>query len=375
MKSTLVLRITLVFVCLLNFASCSNGQGQERSNEIDKKIGQMLLIGFRGMEVDATSAIAADIKAGRVGGVILFDYDVQLKVADRNIKNPAQVTKLVGDLQNFSQVPLFIAIDQEGGRVNRLKSKYGFPKSVSAAYLGKINNLDSTAYYTNITAETLNQLGINLNFSPVVDLNINPDNPVIGKIERSFNADYRVVAEHASTVIAQHKKWNIINSLKHFPGHGSAWNDSHFGIADVSETWKEEELLPYRQLISQNKVDMVMTAHIFNNQLDPKFPATLSKKIITGVLREKLGFSGVIVSDDMQMDAIDEQYGLEAAVSRAIEAGVDILVFGNNLNYDPTITQKAIKIIKTLIEQGKISEARINESYERIQKLKKKFLE
>ncbi len=355
--------------------NCSKGQDQNQLLSLEDKIGQMLLIGFRGKEVKPQDAIIDDVKTGRVGGVILFDYDVQLKVADRNIKSPDQVKALVSDIKTYAKTPLFIAIDQEGGRVNRLKTNYGFPNSVSAQYLGGVNNLDTTSFYAEITANTLSELGINLNFSPVVDLNTNPDNPVIGKIERSYGADGELVMRHAMKVIEAHRKRKIINSLKHFPGHGSAWNDSHFGIADVSETWNEQELFPYRQLIAEKQVDMVMTAHIYNRQLDADYPATLSKNVLTDLLRKQLKFDGVIVSDDMQMDAIDEQYGLEMAISQAINAGVDILVFGNNLNYDPKIASKAITIIKSLVQRGKISEQRIDESYQRIIKLKKLYIE
>lgn len=342
-------------------------------DSLDIKIGQLLMVGFRGLDAKDTSAIIRDIQDRHIGGVILFDYDVPLKQPVRNISSPEQVCRLTQSIQHAAQIPLFIAIDQEGGKVNRLKSKFGFPPSVSAAYLGKLNNLDTTRKYAEITARSLSKAGVNLNFAPDVDVNTNPENPVIGKLDRSFSPDPDIVTRHASATIQAFHQYAIFSAIKHFPGHGSAWNDSHEGLADVSSTWNEKELKPFRDVINAKNdsgCDMVMTAHIFNSKLDTALPATLSRKVIDGLLRKELGFRGVIISDDMQMKAIRSYYGLETAIRLALEAGVDILLFANNSVFDPNIAAKAVSIIKHLISEGIISEKRIDESYQRIMQLK-----
>ncbi len=338
--------------------------------DLDKKIGQMLLIGFRGMELSDTSTIVKDIQNERIGGVILFDVDVALGRTPRNIESPTQLKKLINQIKSYSKTPLFISVDQEGGNVCRLKEKYGFPKSVTQKYLGDLNNEDSTRYWGAITANTLSDMGFNLNFAPVVDLNINPENPVIGMYERSFSADTNIVTNNARIIIEEHKKKIINCTIKHFPGHGSSTADSHQGLVDVTNTWRETELIPFKKLINEKKIDMIMTAHIFNANLDVNYPATLSNNIMTGILRNQLQFDGVIISDDMNMKAISDFYGLETAIELAINAGVDIIMFANNISYDENIASKAISIIKQLINEGKISKERIDESYNRIMKLK-----
>lgn len=340
---------------------------------LEKKIGQMLLIGFRGMEIDENNPIYEDLRQGRVGGVVLYDYDVVKGAYDRNIESPEQVKALnqsISQLYKYADAPPFISVDQEGGRICRLKEKYGFPKTYSQQYLGELNNSDSTRANARVIASTLNDNYFNLNFAPVVDLNVNPDCPAIGKLERSFSSDPDVVFAHSSIVIEEHNDFSIATALKHFPGHGSSKADSHEGFTDVTDTWSEAELEPYSRLIDAGKVKMVMTAHIFNANLDANYPATLSKNIITGILREQMGYDGVIVTDDMNMGAIAENYGLETAIELSIVAGADILLFANNLTYDPDIAVKARDIILNLISEGKISKDRIDESYDRIMKLK-----
>jgi len=340
---------------------------------LERKIGQMLIIGFRGLEVDDSSSIVKDIKDGRVGGVILFDVDVALGYTERNIRNPEQVKTLIAALKKHANIPIFVSIDQEGGKVSRLKEKYGFPPTVSQQYIGQINNQDTTYFYANRTATTLQELGFNLNFAPVVDLNINPDNPVIGKLERSFSSSVEVVSQNAKWVIEAHHQKGIYCTMKHFPGHGSSSADSHLGFVDVTHTWKTEELIPYSDIVSANLVDCIMTAHIFNANLDPKYPATLSSLIITGILRNQLKYSGVVISDDLTMKAITDYFGFETAIEKAINAGVDILLFGNNLIYDENIASKVISTIKKLVDEGKITKSRIDESYKRIINLKNKM--
>lgn len=342
------------------------------SPSLEVKIGQMIMVGFRGFDVNAS--VIDDIKKLHVGGILLFDYDTPRKKPVRNIKSPSQVRRLTKALQSYADTPLLISIDYEGGKVNRLKKKYGFPETVSHQYLGNKNDSAFTRKKATQMAKTLSSLGINLNFAPVVDVNTNPNNPIIGKIRRSFSANPSIVTKHAIEFIKAHRRHKILCALKHFPGHGSSAADSHLGIADVTDTWSEIELKPFEDIIKAGQADSIMTAHVFNNRLDSKWPATLSKSTINGLLRQKLGYSGVVFSDDMQMRAIASHYGLETAVEKAINAGVDILVIGNNIGqFEHGIAEKVTTIIKRLVENGSISEQRIDESYQRILALKAKI--
>lgn len=366
-------RCALLFATTLLGSTTAGAQAAPRPT-LDEKIGQMLMIGFRGMVATSDSDIARDIRRYHLGSVIFFDVDMERNRAERNIASPAQLTALVDSLQSFARVPLLVAIDQEGGRVNRLKSSYGFPPSVSAQSLGRLNNTDSTRANADRTARTLKAIGINVNFAPVVDINSNPDNPVIGKLERSYSADPEVVTTHARIVTAVHREHGIITTFKHFPGHGSAWNDSHVGMADVTTTWAASELIPYRRAIDAGELDAIMTAHIFNANFDPSHPGTLSTRVLTGMLRDELGFKGVIFSDDMQMKAVTSFYGIEQAIELGIHAGIDILTFPNNASvYVPDLAERAFTTIKRLVSTGRISEARIDQSYQRIMQLKRRY--
>ncbi len=375
LTSGLLRRSLVMFFLLLPAFSFSHAQPASLAplDSLDFKIGQMLLVGFRGLSVSDTSAIVRDICERHIGAVILFDYDVPSKTAGRNIQSPSQVVALCQSLQHFSRkhssLPLLIAIDQEGGKVSRLKEKYGFAPTVSQAYLGALNRLDSTRFYARRTAEQLAALGINLNFAPSVDVNLNPQNPIIGAKERSFSSDPAIVTQHALAVIDEHRQRHILTAIKHFPGHGSSAADSHLGLVDVTQRWQRTELEPFRAIIAAQSADLVMTAHIFNATWDT-VPATLSRPILTKLLRDSLNFRGVIVSDDMQMKAIAAHYGLEEAIRLALQAGVDMLTFGNNMDYDEQIAQKVIAIIKRLVAAGVISRERIDESYRRILALK-----
>lgn len=341
------------------------------SMSLDHMISQMIITGigdFSYMPEDAE--ILDEIRNEKVGGVILFEKNI-------NIESPKkQLERTVRLLKDASKTPLFISIDEEGGRVNRLKTKYGFPETRQAGELGKLNNIDTTFFYSNNTATTLREYGINLNYAPDIDVAINPNNPVIAKLGRSYSSDPRVVANHAQAFIEAHRNKDVLTVLKHFPGHGSSMNDSHLGVADVSNTWQFSELMPYKWLLDSGKVDAIMTAHIVNEHLDPqKLPATLSPYIITNILRELLEYDGVVFTDDMQMHAISKNYGFEESIKMAILAGVDVMLFCNNVPGNERRTPSQIhSIIKNYVLNGDISESRIYESYKRIKKLKSKLI-
>lgn len=339
---------------------------------LDVKIGQMLLLGFRGLDASDDLSIINDIRDYHLGSVVLFDYDVPLQSPVRNIQSAEQVRALIAGLQAAAEIPLLVTVDQEGGSVARLKEAFGFPPTVSARALGQANDIAHTRDVVGVMARTLHDLGFNLNLAPVVDLDINPESPAIGKINRSFGADPAVVTAQAQAFVEAHHEQGVLCTLKHFPGHGSAAADSHLGLVDVTTTWAPVELEPYQALIGAGIVDAIMTAHVFNAKLDPDYPATLSKPVITGILREQLGYDGVVLCDDMQMGAIREQYGFETAVEHAILAGVDIITLGNNTVYEDGIAGRAFAVIKQAVEDGRIGEERIDQSYRRIQTLKRR---
>lgn len=324
----------------------------------------MLLIGFPKAEVDPL--VLEEIRKGKVGSILIFEKNIPARNSFVALK------KIIWTYQEAAPIPLFVTIDQEGGRVNRLKDKYGFPRSITAEAMAKSNSLDSVRFYSEATAATLAGLGINLNFAPVVDLASNPTNPIIAKYGRAFSANEDSVSLLAKEFIKGHRKFNVLTSLKHFPGHGSSKADTHLGIADVTNTWEKRELIPYQDLIDSGYVDAVMTSHIVNKKLDPEgHPGTLSDYILTGILRKDLGFDGVVFTDDMQMHAITKHYGLEDAIRMAILAGVDIMTFSNNISgSDERTVDKVHSIIRGLVKRGVISEGRIDESFDRIMKLK-----
>ncbi len=357
-------KLTLILLTPFLLGSLS---AQDRDS-LDIKIGQMLMIGYPGTSITTNDPVMEEIRAGKVGGVIFFEKNIAPKNSLFTMK------EMIWKMQSNAPIPLLIAIDQEGGRVNRMKTKYGFPKSVTAEYLGT-QPLDSTRFYAELTAGTLSAMGINVNFAPVVDLAINPTNPIIAGVDRAYSDDGETVANYAAEVIKAHRKNHIATALKHFPGHGSSKEDTHNGMADVTNTWTEDELLPYKILNQQGLIDGVMSSHIINKELDPAgLPGTLSKPILTDILRNQIGYDGVIYSDDMQMKAITLHYGLEKAVLLGIQAGLDVLIFSNNIQDSEERTVDAVHdIIRNLVENGSISEDRINESYRRILRLKKEI--
>jgi beta-N-acetylhexosaminidase len=331
------------------------------------KIGQMIEIGFPKAEVDPK--VLEEVRQGKVGAVIIFEKNIPPTNSFNGLK------KITWTYQNAAPIPLLISIDQEGGRVNRLKEKYGFPRSITAEAMGK-SKLDSVRFYTESTAATLAGLGININFAPVVDLAINRDNPIIAKVGRAFSANEDSVIMMAKEVVKIHRKYGVLTALKHFPGHGSSKDDTHKGLTDVTTTWQDRELKPYKALIDSGYVDGVMTSHIVHRTLEPDgHPGTLSDDILTGILRNTLHFDGVVFSDDMQMHAITKHYSLEDAIKMAINAGVDIMTFSNNIaGSDERTSDKVHSIIRKMVETGVVKQERIDASFKRIMRMKSKLV-
>ncbi len=353
-----------ILILLLTFLTLNATNEDEKI--LKKQIGRMIVVGFENSNIDENSQILKDIQQYDLGGVILFDRFYNDREKIKNISSPSQLQKLTSQLQKFANRPLLIAVDQEGGKVARLKPSYGFASTPSAKNISEMEDKDIKIIYDR-QSKMLQLHGINTNFAPVVDLAINPKNRVIYGLERSYGASSSEVVKYAKILIDSQTKHNIISVLKHFPGHGSSLGDSHKGFVDISKTFSPKELTPYYELINAGKVDMLMTAHVFNDKFDKKYPATLSHYVNTELLREQLNFNGVVISDDMQMEAITKHYSLKQSVTLAINSGVDIVLFGNQLgNQD---VGELVEVIYLQVKSGAISKQRILEANRRIENL------
>jgi len=313
----------------------------------------MIIIGFEGETVPQN--LQHFIRENGLGGVILFS---------KNIKNPAQLKALTKTLKACDNT-IMIATDQEGGLVQRLRHKNGFFDTPKPIEVSKLGEKEAKILYTKM-AKMLSENGINVNFAPSVDLAKNPKNKVIAKYGRAFSSDPKAVIKYADIFIQAMQKEGVLSVIKHFPGHGSSLEDSHKGFVDVSESWGREELEPFLSLDAK----AIMSAHIFNHHLDAHYPATLSKKT-TALLRDN-GFDGVLVSDDLQMRAITQNFDLNTTLTKAINASVDILLFGNQLA-KPIMIERIVETIEALLKRGDIKLARIKEANRRINKIKKGF--
>jgi beta-N-acetylhexosaminidase len=338
-----------------------------------QRIGQMVMVTVTGESLEESSpsmdTLRSDLSRGLVGGLLMFTWS-------NNLKNPAQITHFTTELQHQSTIPLLLAIDEEGGKVARLGPSNGFSGTPSAHQMGTVVNSETnTRNVARTMAGWFVQTGLNVNLAPVVDINVNPASPAIGALGRSFSAKADSVVLHAGWFIDEFRKRNICTTLKHFPGHGSASSDSHLGFTDVTSTWTPGELIPYARLLEQNAVDAVMTAHVFNAHLDSVYPATLSVATITGILRNQLGYRGVVFSDEMSMKAISGMYGLDEAMELAVNAGVDMLLYSTNLDSaGHSLAARVVDVLERSVRSGRISEDRINASYERITALKSRLV-
>ena len=364
----MALGISLVITGAGTCCGASSGQSAPSAlaePSLERMLGAMLMLGFRGTQLAQDDPFLQEIRAGRVGHVILFDRD-QTNRGIRNIESPEQVRRLTTDVRAAAPGPMLIAVDQEGGQVRRLKPEQGFMDLPSAQRMGQ-ESVHASRVQGQELGRELAGLGINLNLAPVADVNVDPFSPSIGQLGRSFSTDPQQVARHVIAFGQGLAESGVIPTLKHFPGHGSARADSHLGIADISLSWDGgSELLPYAEAFAANWPGMVMLGHLYHARLDPQHPATLSRMVVSGLLRQGLGWQGVIISDDLQMKAISEHYGLEEAILLAVEAGVDILLFGNNLEWDADLPRKVYATLRGLVDSGRISPARIRQSWERI---------
>ncbi len=334
--------------------------------ELRHRIAGLLIVGFRGSRLEQTPWLRTALRDGGLGGVVLFDRD-QPTGAQRNVLSPAQVRTLVGDLRAAAgDRGIIVSVDQEGGIVTRLGPAHGFPPVASEAEIGR-GSVAATRTWAKGIGTTLSDAGINLNFAPVVDLDVNPRSPAIGALDRAFSADPDVVVQRATIEIEAHRAAGVRTTLKHFPGIGSSTTNTDFGVADVTKTWTRTELEPFRRLITAGEADLVMAGHVVNGQLDAHRPASLSKPTVTGILRGELGWTGPVVTDDLQAAAITRQFGRDEAVLLALEAGNDLLLFANQQVYDPRVVERVVGVVAAAVAAGRIPAARIDESWRRVQ--------
>ena len=337
---------------------------------IAEMIGQLFLVGFEGNTLSKNHPITEDIVKRNLGGVILFDKLLAKKLPSNNIVTPAQVAGLTSSLQNMAEGNLLITVDQEGGMVGRLKEQHGFAPTPGAETLGNGPDPEETTRAGRQVARMLSTHGINFNLAPVVDLNIFPQNPIIGAYGRSFSENPNIVFKNTVRWIAAHRQEGVLSCVKHFPGHGSSRSDSHLGFVDISNSWNKVELQPYQDLVGIGYNEAIMVGHLFNSHFDEYHPATLSRSTVHEILRSELGYSGLIVSDDMQMRAITDRYGLAEACCKAIAAGIDLLIIGNNLCHDPHIFEKLQQAVLKAVDTGDLSPERIEEAWRQVQKFK-----
>jgi beta-N-acetylhexosaminidase len=336
---------------------------------IEQMAGQMVVVGFQGNDVDESSVIRlrGEIAAGEIGGIMYLKTNV---ASLRRVKamNEAFLAAAPEGL------PPFITIDQEGGAVERLTRDVGFDEVPSAAQVANRRSpAQAEALYAGM-AEEIADLGFTVNFGPVVDLAINPNNQVVARFGRAFGRTADVVVAYAEAFVKAHREAGVLTALKHFPGHGSSTADSHEGFVDITDTWKESELEPYRRMIADGFADFVMVGHLIDTDVEASgLPSSLSPEWITGVLRDELGYDGVVISDDLEMGAIRDHFKLAEAVVKAVEAGMDVLLFTNTARYRPGLGGEVRAILVSTANADPAFRARIEESYARIVRLKERI--
>jgi beta-N-acetylhexosaminidase len=351
------------------------GETAEADELLDRMIGQMILVGFQGEDEHdlGVMAVRDQLAAGTIAGVVLYPDNI------RSVSQLRLLTAFLGNA-NTKLVPL-LAVDQEGGLVQRLTRRKGyvyFPSARAVARDPKLRTPGAALRLYRAMAQELAQAGINLNFGPVVDLDLNALNQVIVRRKRSFGSDPNAVAGLARAFITAHRDANIVTAAKHFPGHGSSRSDSHRMLADVSRSWRESEIEPYRLLARDGLLDMVMMGHLYHPRFSDgdKLPASMSRRAIRALRQTGyIGYQGVVVSDDMEMDAVRKPYALEERLIRAVNAGTDLLVVSNVKSRDPELGAKLHAILAAAVRDGRIPRARIEQAYGRMLLLKRRLMQ
>lgn len=322
---------------------------------VREKIGQLCIFGFDGYVLP--DLMKQMIRDWNLGGVIFFK---------RNIESKKQVKDLIKEVKTLQKkIPLFVSVDHEGGRVFRLPPP--FTQITTARELAQKNAAFETGV---LMGQELKEVGFNLNYAPVLDVDSNPKNPIIG--DRSFGNNPEAVIEHALELARGLRSEGVIPCGKHFPGHGDTAQDSHLELPIVNrdlESLEKVEFPPFEAAVKAN-IEMLMTAHVLYPNLDPENPATLSKSILTGLLREKMGYEGLIISDDFNMKAVSDEYGLGEASRLFLEAGGDIPLICRGEESE----LEALEYLEKSIRDKSLDLLKVDQAHERILKLKGRFL-
>lgn len=337
--------------------------GTPSDKELRNMIGQMVMVGFTGNSSsdEWVRQLHLDIKNGRIGGVMLLARNISSKQGLKNL------TKYLNSAS--SKYPLFIAIDEEGGQISRFNKFSDFEHFPSAYKVGSELDLNSANKLYTSMATQLKDLGINMNFAPVVDLH-NEISPIIGQRQRAFSKDAGEVTAYASEFISAFDNVGVASVLKHFPGHGNAPSDTH-KTSTVVDGFDFDEIRPYYELIKRKKAKFIMVGHMIIPTIDDVNPATLSRQIVTNLLKDSLNYEGVVISDDMLMKALGGT--LEQNAIKAVNAGVDILLVSEYF-YNKTNSIKALNdAIFNSVKSGKIEITRIIDAYNRIIAQKARF--
>lgn len=361
MPNSLVLR----FLAPLFVLAASGATAQAQS--LEEMAGQMIIVGFEGDSVDdpSVASLREAIAQSHVGGVMYLKP---------NVASLAAVEAMNAAFRTASpNLPPFITLDQEGGAVERLTEAVGFTEIPNAATVAARKSVaEAETLYADL-AQRLAALGFNVNFGPVADLDVNPDNQIIARYGRAFASDAQTVIEYDQAFIRAHEAAGLLTALKHFPGHGSSTADSHEGFVDITDTWHESELEPYQALIGEGYDEFIMVAHLYHARYSDGvegLPSSLTPGWITGMLRHELGFGGVVISDDLEMGAIRKHFTLEETVTRAVRAGMDVLLFSNTADPRASLADEIREVLVAEAEADPAFAARIAESYQRIVELK-----
>lgn len=358
---------TSLLAATVTFGFAAPGLGQS----LEEMAGQMVVVGFQGTSVDAAgvTAVRDQIAQGVIGGVMYLRVNVDSLSAVRAMNSSFY--------EAATGLPPLVALDQEGGQIERLTRAVGFDEIPSAAQIARQGVEQARTVYADLATRLASE-GFNLNFGPVVDLNLNRSNPIIARYERAFGSDVEDVTALASAFVDGHRAAGVLTALKHFPGHGSSTGDTHDGFVDVTGEWQASELDPYRLMIDAGEVDMVMVAHLYNEDYagegdDVQLPASLSPEWIEGVLRGELGYDGVVISDDMQMSAVTAYFDLRETIVRSVMAGNDILLFSNTADYRAGLGAEIHSILVDEAQADPAFAARVEQSYNRIAALKRQL--
>jgi beta-N-acetylhexosaminidase len=339
------------------------------------RIGQMIMVGFRGLTPLEARPTIRHIEEGIVGAVVLYDMDAETG-GPRNIQSREQLRDLTDALKAASEIPVLTTLDAEGGFYHRLKAKYGFDPATPAAELGERDDLSVTRSSAGSVAAQLADVGIDMNLAPVLDL-LNPANLTVSARRRSFSSDPAVVTAHARELILAHREKGILTTAKHFPGMGGVLRPYAQGQGERLDAWSTAELEPYRVLVGEGLLDAVLATRATYSTLDPECPACLSPRIVDGLLRREIGFYGVVISDPIEMLTIWDVYGFERGTIMAVNAGIDLLLYCNESGIVPYSEERApdaVQVILDAVGRGEIAESRIDEACGRVLALKSRRL-